>query len=396
MAGILTVDTIQSDSSYASTLNVASKMNFVAGMQIGGQDTTFGGMRNRIINGDMRIDQRGATQTNPNPAYVTDRWNAVTYGSATVAQSSTAPTGFTNSLLWTTTSATAPSAGQWAALMQGIEGYNIVDLDWGSATAKTVTLSFWVRSSTTGTYSVGIGNATTTGDVPGTQTRSFVSTYIINAANTWEQKTIVIAGDTTGTWLKTNGLGICVTFDCGSGSTYQTGTLNTWQAGSKFRATGSVGINNTSSGNLYITGVQLEKGSAASAFEQLHYGHQLALCYRYNYVWYRRGASSDSNIALPGVGSFYGATSVYTNITFPVTMRTTPSLTAPNRTNAFLFPSNNNSYYSPTVSLGHQFYNGCFISAAITGTATAGHATNSSLQTADWVNGDYLGFSAEL
>ena len=325
MAGTLTVDTIQSDSSYASTLNVASMMNFAAGMQIGGQDTTFGGMRNRIINGDMRINQRGATQTNPNPAYVTDRWNAVTYASATVAQSSTAPTGFTNSLLWTTTSATAPSADHWAVMMQGIEGYNIVDLDWGSATAKTVTLSFWVRSSTTGTYSVGIGNATTTGNVPGTQTRSFVSTYIINAADTWEQKTIVIAGDTTGTWLKTNGLGICVTFDCGSGSDFQTGTLNTWQAGSKFRATGSVGIQNTSSGNLYITGVQLEKGSVASAFENRQYGTELALCQRY----YAKVGPAVSG-AYPGFGTAGGESSSAAFGIFytPVTMRSLPTFSS--------------------------------------------------------------------
>jgi hypothetical protein len=239
------------------------------------------GFKNRIINGDMRIDQRGVTQTNPNPAYVTDRWNAVAYGSCTVAQSSTAPTGFTNSILWTTTTASAPSSGQWGVINQGIEGYNVADLGWGAAGAQSVMLSFWVRASATGTYSVGIGNATTPSNLPGTQTRSFVSTFTVNAVNTWEQKTIPITGDTAGTWLKTNGLGVCVTFDCGSGSNYQTSTLNSWQAGAYWRATGSNGIGNTSSGTLYITGVQLEKGSTATAFDYRNYGHELMLCQRY-------------------------------------------------------------------------------------------------------------------
>ena len=283
--------------------------------------------KNRIINGNMLVDQRGVTQTNPNPAYVTDRWNAVTYGACTVAQSSTAPTGFTNSLLWTTTSSSSPSAGQWAVLNQGIEGFNVADLDWGTANAKTVTLSFWVRSNTTGTYSVALGNPTVTNNLPGTQTRSYVSTYTINAANTWEQKTITVPGDTTGTWLKTNGLGICVTFDCGSGSTYQTSTLNAWQSGSRFRATGSVGIQNTSSGTLLITGIQLEAGTTATAFDNRSYGTELHLCQRYYEQQDMTANGNDRPFAIGG--AYLSGSNVISQqcLFFKLLKRATPTVT---------------------------------------------------------------------
>jgi hypothetical protein len=367
-------------------------------MQIGGQDTTFGGMRNRIINGNMVISQRGTSFTAPNPAYTTDRWNCICYNStATITQSSTAPAGFVNSWLQTIGTGSSSSTGNWEGVGQNIEAINVGDLGWGTADAKPITISFWVRSSVTGIYNTSVSNLAVQ-SLSSTSSYHYISTYTINSANTWEQKTITVPGPTSGSWnISGTSLGLSLWFDLGSGTNYNSSNPNTWENGTYFRTSSATSqVSSVTGSTWYVTGVQLEKGSVASAFEQLHYGHILALCYRYNYVWYRRGASSDSNLALPGVGSFYSTTTCYTNIQFPVTMRTTPSLTTPNRTDAYGFPSNNNSYYAPTVVLGHQFYNGCFIMGTTTSSATAGHAANSYMATSNWVSGDYLGFSAEL
>ena len=181
------------------------------------------GFKNRILNGQMVIDQRnaGASVTPSNGAYTLDRWSAFTNGAGvyTVGQSSTAPSGFKNSLLCTvTTIDSSVSGSDYYMLQHKIEGYNVGDLAWGSSDAKTVTLSFWVRSSITGTYAVKLGNADSD--------RSYVSTYTISSANTWEQKTITITGDTSGTWASTNGVGIEIRFAFAIGSTWTTSTLN--------------------------------------------------------------------------------------------------------------------------------------------------------------------------
>ena len=281
MAGTLTVDTIQSDSSYASTLNVASKMNFAAGMQIGGQDTTFGGMRNRIINGDMRIDQRNAgaaiTQT-VTQNYTVDRWWV--YGDVTSkftlqrnAGSVTPPSGFTNYYGITVASAYTPTTGQNFNLTQYIEGNNVADLDFGKATAKTITASFWIRSSLTGTFGGTLGN--------GLGSRSYVFSFTINSANTWEYKTITIPGDTSGTWNTDNSVGMSFTIALGNHSGYLNTPNSAWVAGDYRGPTSQVNLVSNAGATMYVTGVQLEKGSAASAFENRMYGQELALCQRY-------------------------------------------------------------------------------------------------------------------
>ena len=184
--------------------------------------STFG-FKNRIINGGMVIDQRnaGAAIASPSDNYTTDRFYSrqVGGGVASVQQSSTAPAGFTNSLLYTVTtpdSSIVTTDRYYVA--QFIEGYTIADFGWGTASAATVTLSFWVRSSLTGTFGGALNNG---------GTRSYPFTYTINAANTFEQKTITIAGDTSGTWLTTNGVGLQVFFSLGSGPTYS-GTAGSW------------------------------------------------------------------------------------------------------------------------------------------------------------------------
>ncbi len=238
------------------------------------------GFRNRIINGAMVIDQRnaGASVTIITGSFITDRWYATGSQSSkfTVQQNAgsvTPPTGFKNYLGATSSSAYSITSSDYFLLLQTIEGYNIADFDWGTANAKTVTLSFWVRSSLTGTF----GGALRNGD---TGTPSYPFTYTISSANTWEQKSITIAGPTTGTWNSTNGAALQVWFSLGTGSTYS-GTAGSWASAAYFSATGATSVVGTNGATFYITGVQLEVGSVATPFERRPYGTELQLCQRY-------------------------------------------------------------------------------------------------------------------
>ena len=238
------------------------------------------GFRNRIINGDCRIDQRnaGAAVTLTASAYTLDRWRAEvsagTGGAYSVQRSTVAPTGFTNSALITVTTADSSIAStDFYDLQQFVEGFNVADLGWGAAGAQSVTLSFWVRSSLTGTFSGSVCNG------PGT--RSYVFSYTIAAANTWEQKTVTIPGDTSGTWLTDNGRGLCLTFDLGNGSAYTQSSAGSWVATYAAGLTSAVKLISTLNATFYITGVQLEAGSVATPFERRPYGTELALCQRY-------------------------------------------------------------------------------------------------------------------
>ena len=237
--------------------------------------------RNRIINGDMRIDQRNAGASvvvNASSPYVLDRWRFWANGgggsgaSFTVQQSLTAPAGFKNSCLITQTGSTSPTGTHFNIFAQHIEGNNVSDLGWGTANAKTVTLSFWVRSSLTGTFGGVISNAS--------QARSYPFTYTISSADTWEYKTISIPGDTSGTWLTTNGIGLEVYWQLGVGASYL-GAAGSWAEAAYLGVTGATQITATNGATLYITGVQLEAGSVATPFEHRLYGQELQLCQRY-------------------------------------------------------------------------------------------------------------------
>jgi hypothetical protein len=274
--------------------------------------------RNRIINGDMRIDQRnaGASVTALNTApFTVDRFYALSVPSSkyTVQQSSTAPTGFTKSVVITSASAYTVTSGDYFLYRQVIEGFNCADLGWGTASAATVTLSFWVRSSLTGTFGGALNN--------GASNRSYPFSYTINAANTWEQKTITIAGDTTGTWATDNSGGIVVSWSIGMGSTYE-GTANTW-AGTFYGApTGAVDLVATNGATLFITGIQLEAGSVATPFERKQYGTELQLCQRY---FQKPNGSYDFIWS----GDVTSGTTYYDRLPLLTTMRTTPTMTAP-------------------------------------------------------------------
>jgi hypothetical protein len=279
--------------------------------------------KNRIINGDMRIDQRnaGASQSVSASTYpfTVDRfWIACGGSSAafTVQQnqgSVTPPTGFSNYVGITVATSKSPASGDEFTYEQPIEGNNVADLAFGTAGAKTVTVSFWVRSSLTGTFSGYLLNSA--------RNRNYVFNYTISAANTWEYKTVTIAGDTTGTWLTTTGTGFRFGFDLGSGSNFNA-TVNTWGATSARRTSGSVQLINNAAATFYITGVQLEVGSVATPFERRPYGTELALCQRYFSKLNNDGSGGGVPVA-SGIQSSTTAGVLVTN--YPVTMRAEPT-----------------------------------------------------------------------
>jgi len=281
----------------------------------------YTGFKNRIINGAMMIAQRATSSSPTSGGYFTvDRWRfgqASSYASSltpTISQSSTAPAGFINSFLYTNGTGAAPTSAQLISLDQYIEGLNCADLDFGAATAATVTVSFWVRASVTGTYAVSLTNDSIN--------RSYVSTYTINTANTWEQKSVTIAGDTSGTWLKTNGTGILVRFPLGAGSNLQT-TAGAWQAGNYYTTSACTNLTATTGATFYITGVQLEKGSTATSFDYRPYGTELQLCQRYYYK-----LSQDTGNPQYCIGQAQTTAQINYFLQFPQQMRTAPTLNA--------------------------------------------------------------------
>jgi hypothetical protein len=188
------------------------------------------------------------------------------------------------------------------------EGFNIADLAWGTANAKTVTLSFWVNCSLTGTFGGSFRQ--------GSGTRSYPFTYTISSANTWEQKTITVAGDTSGTYASNNTAGLILSLGFGVGSTFSA-TAGAWAAGNFVSATGATSVVGTSGATFYITGVQLEIGTSATPFERRMYGQELALCQRYCYVL--GGGALYERIA---TGGWWNSTTLsFPNISLPVTMR---------------------------------------------------------------------------
>lgn len=290
----------------------------------GGPVSPFVAGKNLIINGAMEIDQRNSASsaiTLPDGlaaySFATDRWcgGRATSGTATLAQSSTAPTGFNKSVLWTNGTAITPASGEQAYLATLIEGNNIAFLNFGTANAVTLTFSFWVRSSLTGTFSGSFGNSALN--------RFYVFTYSINSANTWEKKTITVTGDTSGTWTTGTGRGLCIFFDMGNGSTARTSTTNTWLSGYYLGATGSVQTNTSSSSTFYITGVQLEQGPVATPFSRAGgtFQGELALCQRY-YIQY---SAKYAYVQLGFSGFGQTTTTALIGNSFPVAMRVAPT-----------------------------------------------------------------------
>jgi hypothetical protein len=272
----------------------------------------YTGFKNRIINSAMVIDQRnaGASVTFNDETFPVDRFrgHCTQTSKLTAQRSSTAPAGFSNSLLLTSSSAYSVTSGDIFVLGQGIEGFNVSDLGWGTANAQTITLSFWVRSSLTGTFGGALRNSA--GD------RAYPFTYTISVANTFEYKTVTVVGDTSGTWLTDNGVGIRLVFSLGAGSTYS-GTAGAWAGSNFWSATGATSVVGTNGATFYITGVQLEKGSTATSFDYRPYTTEFQLCSRYFQIYGGQGGA-------PNFQS-YGSGDMNTVYPLPVEMRVTPT-----------------------------------------------------------------------
>jgi hypothetical protein len=343
------------------------------------------GFRNRIINGAMVIDQRNAgaavTSNSTSFVYPVDRWYArgeSADGVFTLEQVQDAPTGFTDSVKITvTTQDSSIGSTQVYRFDQRVEGNNVADLAWGTANAKTVTVSFWVRSSLTGTFGAAINNSA--GD------RSYPFTYSISAADTWEQKSVTIAGETSGTWLVNNGIGLVLSFAIGTGPSRAT-TANAWASGFFVGATGQTQIIETLNATWYVTGVQLEVGSVATPFERRPYGTELNLCKRY-FLTFIKGAEECF-----GIGFYYSSTVWHQPIRFEQEMRTTPSLTIVTGTDYYKVEKAggndtlNGYLFARENQWGGLLYNGS--EASGTGGQAWEAVTNNAAA--------YIGFSAEL
>jgi hypothetical protein len=325
----------------------------------------------------MVIDQRNAGASvgtaGTSGGYSLDRWqNIYTQASKFTVQqnagSVTPPTGFTNYLGVTSSSAFSVASGDTLLVQQSIEGFNTADLGWGTANASTITLSFWVRSSLTGTF----GGSLINND----SNRNYLFSYTITSANTWEYKTITITGDTTGTWAgATNAVGIRVRFGLGSGSTF-TGTAGAWAAGNLVQPTGSTSVVGTNGATFYITGVQLEKGSTATSFDYRPYGTELALCQRYYQT----------------INAFSGTANATTNLhikgQYWMPMRGTPSIS---QDTVFSVDDTQTAFTQSAVSTGvlsgldRNYYK-----------VSSGNFTGLTIRQAYWESGGSLLFSAEL
>jgi hypothetical protein len=323
--GTITYSASVSGISTFTTLNATS----IVGVTTAGITTAYigsindgplSGARNRIINGDMRLDQRnnGASVSVTgdgfgNRQFPVDRFNIQKNSTCVISgiQTSDVPTGqgFSNALRAQVTTADATiAAGDYASISHRFEGYNVADLHYGTTNAKTATLSFWVKSSISGTYCVALTNYA--------DSRAIPINYSINSPDTWEYKTIIISGDTTGTWEKTNSGGMNMSWTLGAGTDYQA-TNNTWTGSVELATSSQTQWISTLNATFFITGVQLESGTVATPFERRSFGQELALCERYYQIKEYNGGT---------VNMYPGSTNGYFSIPLSPLMRTGPSV----------------------------------------------------------------------
>ena len=326
------------------------------------------GMVNRIINGDMRIDQRnaGASVTPTGTLYTVDRWQAtVSTGSKFSVQqnagSVTPPAGFSKYLGCTSLSAYTVGSGDYFMMRQAVEGFNTSDLAWGTASASPITISFWVRSSLTGTFGGALEN--------NASNRSYAFSYTVSVANTWEKKTVTIGGDTTGTWETGNSIGVYLAFGLGVGSGWS-GTAGAWGSTRYFSVTGATSVVGTSGATWYVTGVQLEKGSTATAFDYRPYSTELQLAQRYCWVVAGNGLYYPRQ-HLDGISSTTGIWYVQ----YPVVFRALPSFSTKNISSSTIEMSNHTNGVAPilsSVTFGESAFQSGFVNMNAGSGFTAG------------------------
>jgi hypothetical protein len=297
----------------------AEKMTTESGYSLGAGDSTS--FKNKLINGDMRVDQRNAgasvsVPTATSQAFITDRWfvqnlgtNSTTF---TCSQSTDAPTGYKYSLLVTNGTGVATVSSDSRLLAQYIEGLNIIDLAFGTASAKGITLSFQVKSSLTGTFSgCVLSNA-------GDQVYGF--TFTISSANTWTTASVSIPGSVTGTWPTGNEASMRLQLNLGSGSSSLQPTANVWASSGGSRGVqGTVNLSETTGATFRITAVQIEVGTVATSFDFRSYGTELQLCQRYFQSFSYTGGTAVA------IGSTFGTSTGAIPLSFYFPMRTAPS-----------------------------------------------------------------------
>jgi hypothetical protein len=333
MVATLNTTVIQNASSSTANITLDTAGNVTGGANLVATGMPYGSssfLRNRIINGNFVISQYNGTNstTAVDSTYFIDRWRPVSSAASkfTVQQNAgsvTTPVGFPNYLGCTSSSAYTVGASEAFAVGQYVEGFNWADLAWGTANAKTVTLSFQVYSSLTGTFGGCLQNSATN--------YSYPFSYSVGSANTWTSISVTIAGPTAGTWIgSTNGVGVRLYFSLGAGSTYS-GTAGSWSASTLFAPTGAKSVVGTSGATFYITGVQLEQGSVATPFERPLIGKQISDCQRYYCKTFSLGTAPGNNVtstgALKGASRNGSTTEPSANWKFPVSMRTEPTVT---------------------------------------------------------------------
>jgi hypothetical protein len=359
-----------------------------------GSPFTTPSFKNRIINGNMVISQRNGTSSitsGTNGTTSLDRWGIQNNSGAsrfTVQQNAgsvTPPTGFSNYLGVTSTSAYAVGATDVCGIYQNIEGFNTADLNWGTANAKSVSVSFWVYSSLTGTFSAAIKNS---GD-----DYSYLFNYTISSASTWTYITQTIPGPTAGTWIgATNGIGVKINFNLGTGSSYS-GTAGSWVAQAYYATTGSVSVVGTNNATWYVTGVQIESGTTATNFDFRSIGTEFMLCQRYYQRLILGNTSLGANLGLPAFN--YIATLALAYYTYPIAMRTTPSLITTGSASNYQVLQNGGSVglaAAPTgsnISTTIMQINFSTAGGLNLGQGSAARGNNAS-------DNDFLAFSAEL
>ena len=283
--------------------------------------------RNLIINGAMQVAQRGTTGTSTGGGYLSvDRYSYVRSGytpSMTRSQEVDGPAGFSNSYKALTAAAAAVPVSGYASIFQTIEAQNLQHLNYGSADAAPITLSFWVKSNVTGTFAV----SAVTFD---TSIMYNSLTYTVSSANTWEYKTVTFAGQTVNAIDNDNGAGLRIEWCLSSGTDYTSGSNGVWSTSASNRFAGhATDITGTLNNYLAITGVQLEVGDTATPFEHRSYGQELALCQRYyEVIGDGIGSNAVAGICQDGIASFSFSFPTKTfSLPWKVTKRVAPSVT---------------------------------------------------------------------
>ena len=377
-----------------STLNVEAISHPTSGSNVTINGITPAGTnqlgnRNLIINGAMQVAQRGTQVTGVSTSgYLTvDRFkiNFSSLGTWTIDQATDAPAGFTKSFKATCTTADAsPAASDGVAMVYQFEAQDLQLLDFGASGAKSITLSFWVKSNKTGTATFAVFQLDNSNKLVSFE-------YSISSADTWEQKTITIPGDTAGVINDDNGAGLQFEWWFNSGSNYSSGshqaTWTTFAQGD--RNPSNLGVGGATSDYFAITGVQLEVGEVATPFEHRSYSDELARCQRYYWNVFL-GDETESNSAIAQGTNFNGGTSFF-NLYPPVSMRASPSLEASNTANYYVAYHNSGSSNVSTLTFDSAAHPNVIEFSASTG-GSGGQAIILRRQNASSI----LRFSAEL